>query len=83
MPIAIRACTNPDAFSGGDDAESDDSLRRRLLDTYHRLPNGANTAYYEQTALSYAAVAAGPGCVPPQGYRQRGRICGQQRRNSR
>lgn len=67
MPIAIRACTNPDAFSGGDDAESDDSLRRRLLDTYHRLPNGANTAYYEQTALSYAAVAAAQAVCRPRG----------------
>ena len=58
MPVGIRACTNPDAFSGGDDAESDEDLRRRLLDSYRRLPNGANAAYYEQTALSCDGVAA-------------------------
>ena len=34
MPVGIRACTNPEAFSGGDDAESDEALRRRLLDSY-------------------------------------------------
>ena len=63
MPVGITACTNPAAFSGGDDAEDDEALRRRLLDSYRRLPNGANAAYYEQTALS---------CTGPP---QRGRFC--------
>ena len=58
MPVGIKACTNPEAFSGGDDAEDDEGLRRRLLDSYRRLPNGANAAYYEQTALSCTGVAA-------------------------
>lgn len=58
MPVGIRACTNPEAFSGGDDEESDEGLRQRLLDTYRRLPNGANAAYYEQTALACDGVAA-------------------------
>lgn len=58
MPVGIKACTNPEAFSGGDDEEDDEALRLRLLDTYRRLPNGANAAYYEQTALSCDGVAA-------------------------
>ena len=54
MPVGIKACTNPEAFSGGDDEEDDSSLRRRLLDSYLRLPNGANAAYYDQTAVGLA-----------------------------
>lgn len=67
MPVGIRACTNPEAFSGGDDAESDDALRERILDSYHRLPNGANAAYYEQTALSFTGVAAAEAVRTPRG----------------
>lgn len=67
MPVGVKACANPKAFSGGDDAESDEDLRARLLDTYKRLPNGANAAYYEQTALSYTGVAAAVAVRCPQG----------------
>lgn len=67
MPVGIKACTNPDAFSGGDDAESDEDLRKRLLDSYRRLPNGANAAYYEQTALSRTGVAAAVAVGRPRG----------------
>lgn len=57
-PTAVTACTNPKAFSGGQDAEDDEHLRARILDSYRRLPNGANAAYYEKTALSHPGVAA-------------------------
>lgn len=67
MPVGVKACTNPEAFSGGDDAESDEDLRRRLLDSYLRLPNGANAAYYEQTALSRTGVAAAVAVGRPRG----------------
>lgn len=67
MPVGIKACTNPEAFSGGDDAEGDEALRRRLLDSYLRLPNGANAAYYEQTALSRTGVAAAAAVGRPRG----------------
>lgn len=36
----------------------DDELRQRILDSFLRLPNGANAAWYEQTACSYEGVAA-------------------------
>lgn len=67
MPVGIKACTNPAAFAGGDDAESDEALRSRLLDSYRRLPNGANAAYYEQTALSRPGVAAAVAVGRPRG----------------
>lgn len=57
-PVAVTACTNPAAFSGGSDAEDDGTLRRRVLESYRRLPNGANAAWYEQTAMSHDGVAA-------------------------
>lgn len=57
-PVGVARCTNPEAFSGGVDAEDDDALRQRVLDTYRRLSNGANAAYYEQEALSFDQVAA-------------------------
>ncbi len=58
MPVGITHCTNPKAFSGGCDDEEDASLRERLLESYLRLPNGANAAFYEQVAMSHAGVAA-------------------------
>ena len=57
-PVAVTACTNPAAFSGGSDAEDDETLRRRVLESYRRLPNGANAAWDEQTAMSHDGVAA-------------------------
>lgn len=58
MPVGVVQCTNPAAFSGGCDAESDEALRERVLASYQRLPNGANAAYYEQEAMRYPGVAA-------------------------
>lgn len=57
-PVAITGCTNPEAFLGGSDAEADEALRTRVLESYQRLPNGANAAWYETTAMSHAGVAA-------------------------
>ena len=57
-PVGITGCTNPAAFTGGSDPEDDASLRERVLESYLRLPNGANAAWYEQTAMSHQGVAA-------------------------
>ena len=57
-PVGVRSCTNPSAFAGGGDTETDEELRVRVLDTFKRLPNGANAAFYEQGALSFDEVAA-------------------------
>ena len=70
-PLAVTRVTNPRAFTGGADREDDETFRGRILESYQRLPNGANTAWYETTAMSYPGVTAakavgraeGPGTV--------------------
>ena len=57
-PVGITRCENPEAFFGGSDEESDEKLRERVLESYRRLPNGANAAFYEQEALRFPNVAA-------------------------
>ena len=57
-PVGITGCTNQAPFTGGSDQEDDESLRGRILESYQRLPNGANAAWYEQTAMSHSGVAA-------------------------
>lgn len=58
MPVGIAQCVNLQPFTGGSDTESDESLRARILESYKRLPNGANAAFYEQEAMSVPTVAA-------------------------
>lgn len=57
-PVSIAACSNPVPFSGGREKEDDETLRSRILDTYRRMPNGTNAAYYESQALTMEGVAA-------------------------
>ena len=66
-PMGIASCTNPKAFAGGADGEGDEELRARILDTFRRLPNGANAAFYEQGALSFDQVAAAAVIPKPRG----------------
>lgn len=54
----VCTCENLKPFTGGTDAEGDESLRARVLASYSRLPNGANVAYYEKGALAFPEVAA-------------------------
>lgn len=57
-PVGVAFCSNPKAFAGGADEETDEELRKRVLATYRRLANGANAAYYEQQAMSFEDVSA-------------------------
>lgn len=66
-PVGITACANPAAFTGGCEAESDEALRERVLDSYRRLPNGANAAWYETTAMSHDGVTAARAVGRPRG----------------
>lgn len=66
-PMGISGCTNPRPCMGGVDGEQDGELRERVLDTFRRLPNGANAAFYEQGALSFDAVAAAAVIPRPRG----------------
>lgn len=66
-PMGIASCTNPLPCSGGADGEGDGALRERVLDTFRRLPNGANAAFYEQGALSFGQVAGAAVIPRPRG----------------
>lgn len=66
-PVGISGCGNPQAFTGGADRESDETLRRRVLGSYRRMPNGANAAFYEQGALSFERVVAAAVVPRPRG----------------
>lgn len=57
-PMGICSCTNPQAFVGGTEEEGDEPLRCRILDSYQRMPNGANAAYYEREAKTIPQVVA-------------------------
>lgn len=56
-PVGVSSCYNPEAFSGGTDEENDAALRQRVLDSFCRLPNGANAAFYETRAAANDGVA--------------------------
>lgn len=62
-PAGIESVTNPTAFSGGADEETDESLRARLLAGYAVLPNGVNAETYRRAALSVPGVC-GAGVKP-------------------
>ncbi len=66
-PMGISACINPQPCAGGADGESDDALRVRVLESFKRLPNGANAAFYQQGALSFDQVAAAAVISRPRG----------------
>lgn len=66
-PVGVSRCTNPEGFSGGLDEESDQELRERVLETFQRMPNGANAAFYEQSAMSFPQVAAAAVVSRPRG----------------
>ncbi|MBR2109308.1 MAG: baseplate J/gp47 family protein [Ruminococcus sp.] len=54
--VGIDDVGNSDAFRGGSDAESDESLRGRVLNTYVSISNGTNAAYYKKLAESVEGV---------------------------
>lgn len=62
-PASIETVTNAAAFTGGEDAESDDSLRARLLADYAAPANGTNTAWYRQAAEACDGIHSA-GVVP-------------------
>lgn len=66
-PMGISGCTNPECCAGGADGEEDEALRARVLETFKRLPNGANSAFYQQGALSFEQVAAAAVIPRPRG----------------
>lgn len=66
-PVGVSRCSNPEGFSGGTGREEDTDLRSRVLDSFKRMPNGANAAFYEQEAMSFDRVAAAVAMPRPRG----------------
>lgn len=66
-PMGILSCTNQLPCAGGADGEEDEELRTRVLESFKRLPNGANSAFYQQAALSFEQVAAAAVIPRPRG----------------
>lgn len=62
-PPGIEAVTNAAPFSGGTDAESDDLLRARLLQSYAQISNGTNPEFYRSFALQFDGIQSA-GVVP-------------------
>lgn len=56
-PMAVTACKNAAPFTGGAAGESDEALRERILESYRRLPNGANAAFYESRIMEHKDVS--------------------------
>ncbi len=52
----VETVNNANAFTGGTDAETDNELRERLLESYKNISNGTNSAFYKKCALSYDGV---------------------------
>ena len=55
VPAGIDAVTNA-TFIGGDDEESDETLRLRIKRSYLNRPNPANAAFYKQLAESVEGI---------------------------
>lgn len=54
----ITSVSNPEPILSGEDAEGDETLRQRLLDSYRMVTNGTNAAFYYNKAMSYEGVAS-------------------------
>jgi len=57
-PAGVDNVTNAEAFSGGCNRESDESLRERVVNSIRFPQNGANCAYYEAMAESIDGVSS-------------------------
>lgn len=57
-PMGIENVINQAAFTGGREAETDEELRKRLLESYSLLPNGTNAEFYRRCALECPGVAS-------------------------
>lgn len=55
-PVGITSVTNEVAFTGGTDAESDEVLKERILESYKNISNGSNKAFYKEEVLKYDGI---------------------------
>lgn len=55
-PDGIETVTNVSAFTGGQERETDEHFRERILNAFQGLSNGTNIGYYKQLAMSVPGV---------------------------
>ncbi len=55
-PEGISYCSNASAFSGGEDAEDDESLRERIFETFREPVLNNTERFYKDLALSFPGV---------------------------
>ncbi|WP_099204666.1 baseplate J/gp47 family protein [Scatolibacter rhodanostii] len=55
-PVGIEKVSNAQIFSGGEEEESDEMLRVRLMQAYSVLSNGTNGEFYRRSALEVEGV---------------------------
>lgn len=61
----VDSVSNPEKFIGGMDQESDDSLRKRIINSYLNISNGSNLKFYEDLAMSVKNVWSAKAVVNP------------------
>ncbi|MBQ0097926.1 MAG: baseplate J/gp47 family protein [Oscillospiraceae bacterium] len=54
--VGITSVKNLNAFEGGENAENDENLRKRVLESYKDISNGTNSVYYKKLAQSIDGV---------------------------
>lgn len=59
----VSSVSNDERTVLGADEESDEMLRKRVLDSFFNIPNGTNKAYYINSAMSVEGVTAA-GVIP-------------------
>ena len=55
-PVGIDRVINPSPFTGGGNSESDEALRKRILESWSVIPNGSNPITYTEIALTFEDV---------------------------
>ena len=55
-PPGIEEVQNPLPFTGGEDGETDESLRGRVIQSWNIIPNGTNAAFYRDFVLQYEGI---------------------------
>lgn len=56
MPVENMTVTNLGGFSSGADSEDDETLRKRIIESFKYIENGTNRAYYESLAKTVNGV---------------------------
>lgn len=55
-PVGIDRVINPEPFTGGGNSESDESLRKRIMESWSAIANGNNYSTYTQIALTFEDI---------------------------